>query len=201
MSKINFAIFVVGLTLGAAATWLCIRKRYEQIAQEEIDSVKSTFAERKSNASLYDLKTTENDTNKTKANQAKLKPDLIDYAIKLTDEGYTNYTVGHNKVMEKEMVDTIEKPYVISPDEFGEFEEYSQISLTYYSDGVLADDADDLMDDIADTVGSDFASHFGDYEEDSVFIRNDRFKCDYEILRDNRAYSAVTGINPDQMEE
>lgn len=201
MSKINFAIFVVGLTLGAAATWLCIRKRYEQIAQEEIDSVKSAFAERKSNASLYDLKTTENDTNKTKANQAKLKPDLIDYAIKLTDEGYTNYTVGHNKVMEKEMVDTIEKPYVISPDEFGEFEEYSQISLTYYSDGVLADDADDLMDDIADTVGSDFASHFGDYEEDSVFIRNDRFKCDYEILRDNRAYSAVTGINPDQMEE
>lgn len=201
MSKINFAIFVVGLTLGAAATWLCIRKRYEQIAQEEIDSVKSAFAERKSNASLYDLKTTENDTNKTKANQAKLKPDLIDYAIKLTDEGYTNYTVGHNKVMEKEMVDTIEKPYVISPDEFGEFEEYSHISLTYYSDGVLADDADDLMDDIADTVGSDFASHFGDYEEDSVFIRNDRFKCDYEILRDNRAYSAVTGINPDQMEE
>lgn len=201
MSKINFAIFVAGLTLGAAATWLCIKKRYEQIAQEEIDSVKSAFAERKSNASLYDLKTAENDTNKTKANQAKLKPDLIDYAIKLTDEGYTNYTMGHNKVMEKEMVDTIEKPYVISPDEFGEFEEYSQISLTYYSDGVLADDTDDLMDDIADTVGSDFASHFGDYEEDSVFIRNDRFKCDYEILRDNRAYSAVTGIKPDQMEE
>ena len=47
MSKINFAMFMAGLTIGSAATWLCLKKRYEQIAQEEIDSVKAVFAEKK----------------------------------------------------------------------------------------------------------------------------------------------------------
>lgn len=45
--------------------------------------------------------------------------------------------------------------------------------------------------DIEDTVGEDFAEHFGEYEDDSVFIRNDRLRCDYEILRDNRSFSDV----------
>ena len=47
MSKINFAMFMAGLTIGSAATWLCLKKRYEQIAQEEINSVKAVFAEKK----------------------------------------------------------------------------------------------------------------------------------------------------------
>lgn len=47
MSKTGFAMFLAGATVGAAATWLCLRRYYEQIAQEEIDSVKAAFAERK----------------------------------------------------------------------------------------------------------------------------------------------------------
>ena len=39
MSKTGFAMFLAGATVGAAATWLCLRRYYEQIAQEEIDSV------------------------------------------------------------------------------------------------------------------------------------------------------------------
>lgn len=86
------------------------------------------------------------------------------------------------------------KPYIISPEEFGESGNYTQISLTYYSDGVLADDEDEIIEDIDDTVGEDFADHFGDYEDDSVFVRNDRLRCDYEILKDNRSYHDVAGI-------
>lgn len=37
----------------------------------------------------------------------------------------------------------MEKTYVISPEEFGEFDDYEQISLTYYADHILADDMDD----------------------------------------------------------
>ena len=40
-----------------------------------------------------------------------------------------------------------------------------------------------------------------DWMYDSVFVRNDRLKCDYEILRDNRSYSDVTGRYPGQMED
>ena len=57
MSKINFAMFMAGLTIGSAATWLCLKKRYEQIAQEEIDSVKAVFAEKKPETVIAKRKT------------------------------------------------------------------------------------------------------------------------------------------------
>ena len=46
-----------------------------------------------------------------------------------------------------------------------------------------------IIDDIAGTVGEDFADHFGEYEDDSVHIRNDVARCEYEILADLRSYS------------
>ena len=85
-----------------------------------------------------------------------------------------------------------EKPYVISPDEFGEFEDYEKISLIYYNDGVLTDENNEIVDDINEIVGEDSLKHFGEYEEDSVFVRNDKLKCDYEILYDLRKYKNVS---------
>ena len=34
----------------------------------------------------------------------------------------------------------------------------------------------------------DALDHFGEYEDDSVFVRNDRYKCNYEILKDVRTF-------------
>lgn len=47
MSKTCFVMLVVGAAAGSAATWLYAKKYYERIAQEEIDSVKAVFSERK----------------------------------------------------------------------------------------------------------------------------------------------------------
>ena len=63
------------------------------------------------------------DSNKIKADQAKLKPDLINYAAKLAEEGYTNYASTNNKNAKEEKVNMVEKPYIISPEEFGDFDE------------------------------------------------------------------------------
>ena len=95
----------------------------------------------------------------------------------------------------------MEKPYVISPEEFGEFEEYEKISLTYYADKVLADENDEEVDDVDEIVGEESLNHFGEYEDDSVFVRNDRLKCDYEILLDQRNYSDVAKTMPHRVEE
>ena len=43
-------------------------------------------------------------------------------------------------------------------------------------------------------VVEDFADHFGEYEDDSVFVRNNRLKCDYEILRDEGEYSDLPSV-------
>lgn len=173
MSRINFAMFIFGLTLGSVATWFCLRKRYDHIAQEEIDSVKAAFAERKSEIDAYNA-IIKNYSNKETTNHAKH-----------AESSYTNYASASAK---KEEIKMSEKPYIISPEEFGNLDDYDQISLTYYSDGVLVDDEYDIVEDIDGIVGADFSDHFGDYEDDSVFVRNDRLKCDYEILRDNRSW-------------
>ena len=49
---VNFMIFVVGAAVGSIVTWRYIDKKYEQIAQEEIDSVKEVFAKREQQDSV-----------------------------------------------------------------------------------------------------------------------------------------------------
>ena len=105
-----------------------------------------------------------------------------------------NYTSEINEV-------TRDQHYIIRPDEFGEYDDYAPISLTYYADHILTDEDDEIVEDIEDKIGFDALNHFGEYEEDSVFVRNDRIKCDYEILLDQRKYSEVEHYNEYQMED
>ena len=82
------------------------------------------------------------------------------------------------------------KPYVIHPDDFGD--DYNTITLVYYKDDVVTtyDTGEVLTDkEVEDLIGEESLSHFGEYEEDSVFVRNDARKIDYEILRSEETYS------------
>ena len=101
-------------------------------------------------------------------------------------------------IVETKIGEAKKGPYVISPDEFGEDQEYEQISLIYYADNTLADDEDMVMDEeeIERTVGMDSLTRFGEYEPDSVFVRNDELKTEYEILLDQRPYFEVLKEKP-----
>lgn len=46
-------------------------------------------------------------------------------------------------------------------------------------------------------IGDDALGHFGEYEDDSVFVRNDEEQTDYEILLDGRNYHDVYGDTDD----
>ena len=189
---IAFLAFIAGAGMGSVCTWQLLKRKYELIAQEEIDSVKAAYATResieKAGKSFVEgfrdgFKVAEDRTQKDEGDV-----DFKKYASIIQKEGYTDYS---RSVEEKKGEAFVEKPYVISPEEFGEFEEYEKISLTYYADKVLADEI----------VGEESLNHFGEYEDDSVFVRNDRLKCDYEILLDQRNYSDVAKTKPHRVEE
>lgn len=173
MNRATGIAFIFGAAIGAVATWCFTKKHYEQFAQEQIDSVKEVFSKR----SKEDL-----DRKIQMIHEMKSELDSRDKIIE--NNNYSN-------VQEKPLME--EQPYVIEPEEFGDIFEYEHIDLTYYADGILADDYNEPLDDddIADTVGSDFATHFGEYEDDAVYIRNDRIKADYAILMDERKHSEV----------
>lgn len=193
-----FLAFIVGAGMGSVCTWKLLKRKYELIAQEEIDSVKAAYATREIGKGFVEgfrdgLKVAEDRTQKDEDDV-----DFKNYASIIQKEGYTDYS---RNVEEKKGEAFVEKPYVISPEEFGEFEEYEKISLTYYADEVLADENDEEVDDVDEIVGEESLNHFGEYEDDSVFVRNDRLKCDYEILLDQRNYSDVAKTRPHRVEE
>lgn len=187
--------FIIGAASGATVAWYLLKDKYETLAQEEIDSVKEVFARREQE--MKDETVKRNVAEGIKDSD-RTKPDLKEYAEQLKKNGYTRYSdlsADDGGVSDKQT-----KPYAIPPEQFGDNEEHEQISLTYYADGVLADENDEVIEDVEDAVGIDSLNHFGEYEDDSVFVRNDARKCDYEILLDQRTYSEVVEDMPHQME-
>lgn len=195
----GFVTFILGAAVGSAATWYLVKKKYEQLAQEEIDSVKEQFTYKKNSE---DTSTSEKDLNDIQetAKRATEKPSIADYAKELSKTGYTNYATISNADDEDDSIEARanKKPYLVSPEEFGEREEdgYHVISWTYYADHILADENDELVEDIEGSIGFESLNHFGDYEDDALFVRNDRLKADFEVLISAKTYEEVLQQKP-----
>lgn len=178
-------IFAAGATIGSVVTWKFLKTKYERIAQEEIESVKEVFSRKEE---TFDTDSTDEDI------YEDTSEDLNEMNNILQD---SNYTAKNEEEGETETVKDREygHPYVIKPEEFGEKYNYETVSLTYYADGVLADDFDEVIEagEIDDMVGLDSLETFGEYEDDSVFVRNDEMETDFEILLDERNFYDLEG--------
>lgn len=212
---IGAAIFVAGAAVGSVTTWYLVKKKYEQFADEQIESVKAAFSHKpeKDSKACTDEEPEEEPRQKRHGrypwNADVEKREYANYVSEVSKTGYTNDDLEAdldqkyddiilaNREREKEeaaMDD--DQPYVISPEDYSESDEYEKITLFYYADDVLTDDQTQLLDDPDNTVGTDFASHFGEYEADSVFVRNDRLRCDFEILLDEDTYANIIMKKP-----
>lgn len=168
-------LFAAGAGIGSLVTWKIVSAKYERIIQEEVDSVKEIFSKR------------------DKENLVNESREDVDYTEELISdeesEKYNDIIDENNYNMdETEEDDDMNAPYVIEPEELWE-SDYPTITLTYYEGNkILADDKDRIIKNVAELVGADFASHFGEYEDDSVYVRNDNVKAIYEILKDHGCY-------------
>lgn len=193
MNKSHIAAsFIFGAILGSVGSWMFAKKKYEILAQEEIESVKRVFT--------YKKETPEKDHDD---HDSEEKIDINEYARSISREGYTNYSQFDSEYPDSYVdyktnliTKNKENPYVIPPEQFGEFEDYAKITLYFFSDHILTDEDYDLVEDVENVVGFDSLNHFGEYEEDSVYVRNDRLKSDFEILLDQRKRSDVVKSRP-----
>lgn len=186
-NMINFLMFAVGAAIGSAVTWKLVKTKYERIANEEIESVKEVFSRRNKKE-----KEPEEIEHGTVAHMLETKPDDVSKYEAMLEE------LKYNEKGENDMKNA--DPYVISPDEFAELDDYQTVSLNYYADGVVADDIDEVVENVGSLIGWDSLNHFGEYEDYSVFVRNDALKTDFEILLDTRNYSDVIRLSPYQVE-
>lgn len=169
----NIGMFVAGAAIGSLVTWKLVKTKYEQIAQEEIDSVKEAFSKREE-------KTSEKEIDEDDSETESLEDIIYESCYK---------TESTDKEEKKEMTNS-DRPYVITPEEFGD-SDYAIISLTYYTDGTVTNEKNKIVANVDELIGLDSLDHFGEYEDDSVFVRNDALQIDFEILKDWRDYSEV----------
>ena len=194
----NFIIFAAGAAIGSVITWNFVKAKYEQIANEEITSVKETYAKKLEEIRDHEIEDElgeddEDDFNEEDTDEEEFSEgDMENYYDAVREYEHNDYDNSAQNELE------VDKPYVISPEEFGEFDNYEQISLTYYDDGYLADDMDDLVEDVEDIIGWELLNHIGEYEEDAIHIRNDSLKTDYEILRVMDRYSDISRDNQEE---
>lgn len=200
-------IFISGVAVGSFVTWRLLKEKYIRQTQEEINEVREHYRKKKESEEV-----TVDSNGSTETNE---KPDLIAYAAKLTKNGYIDYT--DPKSIVKATGDTIDAvvqktneesldpvilndpsyqtPYIISPEDFAIDDEYTIVNLNYYIDGVLTDEDDNIVENVDDVVGLENLNHMGEYEDDALHIRNENYKCEYEILLSRRLYHDTTEVN------
>lgn len=204
---IRVLYFLGGVVVGAAATYLILRKKTEQEIQEEIESFKENYKPTR-------VITSSNQTEKTAkdlvAENEKKKAELFQMTDIVEKQNYNLFSKPpraidiHNGIDEGEDLrvytdeddpgspreDLAEKPYTISQDDFVNGERYfDKITLNYYDDKTLIEEiSGEIIDDIDAAVGWDSLTKFGEYEEDVVFVRNERTSTDYEVIRQYRNY-------------
>lgn len=184
----GLCIFAAGALAGAAVAARAVRDKYQQEAEEEIAEMRDYYRELRKNAKTPDEnKMLEEDENSKEEKEENTKNEY-DEIVK----GYTNYTqyndieTKENKKEEKEERTNYE-PFIIDVEEFGEDPTYDTATLTYYKDKVLTNDLDDVID--YSVAGEENLKIFDEHPDcKAIYVRDDIYMVDYEILRDPYQY-------------
>ena len=221
------ASFFVGGVIGGGVSYFLLKKKFDARIDAEVQSIKDLYSskleenkEEKNDNKLNQIEDSKNeDDKKSEEKGSENKSKSLKSSIKKQDKqppvDYANYYAGskNGDVESKEDSNAVKEivipekkntkkstRVVISPDEFEDNEDYQTIYLTYYADGVLADEMDKRVK-VETTIGKEALKHFGEYEDDLLHVRDDKVKVYYEVAKDNRKFSDVSGDDTDEDEE
>lgn len=86
-------------------------------------------------------------------------------------------------------------PYMISEQEYmdPQFDGFSKSLFTYFGDGTLIDDGDEIVMNGDDLVGLDNLIEFESGDKDVIYVRNEAYSADYEIIFKEMSYNEFMG--------
>ena len=157
--------FSLGAAIGAGVTYLCIREKYRQIAQDEIDSMKA----------YYDSK-----EEKVEEPEEEKKEDFHEEVERYKNIVEDKYVKGEPSALPD--------PYPITEEQFEETRlDFDKVYLTYYAkDGTLAEDEDIIFEDVDYYIGLKNLDLFDNQE--IIYIRNEKHGADYQVDYKDAAY-------------
>ncbi len=157
----NVAIFAAGVVAGGFVMWCYIKPKLEEAIEKNME--------------------------KPAENEPEVDAEVTT-SEQITFDDYTQVLnkTGYNAGM-PETDD--QKPYVITPEEFGETEN-DEVEFTLFADGILADECGNAIDDedVEAWVGRANLERMGEHEKDVLYIRNNKQGTDYIICKDLSNY-------------
>ena len=172
-------IFAAGVVAGAVAGAYLVKDKVMADAKQEIEEVREYYKSKKESKK-------EETVEEQPVEEVKEEKEYEEIVV---NSGYVNYNkpeqITQHSVLEDE-------PYSIDPEEFGnkEDEGWDTMVLTYFADGVLIDDADEIVEQPDVVVGLDNLKIFEEFPDATcVYVRNETWRTDFEILRDDWKWS------------
>lgn len=172
--------FSLGAIVGSGVTLLCVRKHYAKKADAEISAIKEAYGASEDKVCEDACK---EDFEEVKEEYEKI---IYENEYNEEDDAEDSYII-HDEYPREERAS---KPYVIGPDLYSEdFHGFDKCVLVYWhGNDMLLTDEQEVMD-IETTIGRSSLEHFGEYESDTVFVRNERLGCDFEVLLEEGSYA------------
>ena len=189
MNVKNIVIFISGLGMGAAGMWFGLKAYYEELANEEIQSVKDWYREKENYAEPGEVETL-SDEDKKEYEVDDTNEEEPDYREIIERMNYSDFS--KKKEEPEEMPeDTINNgSYIITPDDFIDNPNYDKVTLTYFEDDeIFTDIEENVIPDGNTLVGNDNLKSFGEYEENTLFVRNELLGTDYEVILEEGSYA------------
>ena len=196
-------IFVGGLIVGAGATYMVQKNKYEEMVKEELDAMKEHYESRKEQGCGPKLEERPKKTDeeweekraqdRPKNRNASLTRDEVYEANREEIERNKEIISTNGYGAENEDLrgaDKYNTPHIVTPDEFGSICGFDVGTFYINEDDTIINERNEVVDDeeiikITGMSGYEINKHFGEYlnDPDTVYIRNMELKIDYEFLK------------------
>lgn len=190
----QIGIFLAGAVIGATSCYIFVKKHYEKVAQEEINSVKEYYHHTRE----YDGNSTQEEEKDIPKVQEYVseppKDEAIDYseyaARRIGEQLRENIEKGRNEehmVKLEHPTDEDTLPYIIDDKTVGNVSFYARATLLYYmgNDTLVDEESDEPIDDIQGTIGKDNLEVLKAIPETTIYVRNVGYGIDYEVIKIN----------------
>ena len=183
----NLFIFSAGISIGGLISYVITKDKYETIMNKEIEEIRKYYKDKYEN-----IKEDDEEKIKEKGDYREIVREYVSkHVIEEEDCNCDDEEDNHYTIMEsRDLTNGVDfdESKKIESWEFGEQPLYETETIILYSDGVATNDLGDVIDNLEEIMGVDQYREFKESSDESIFIRNDLLRMDYEIVKDDWRY-------------
>lgn len=198
----NAIFFGAGAATGALTAYLALNKALNARVDAEIADMKNYYEKKASALSQIDIP---NESTEEAAEPEK--PEFSEEEIKKYDEIADTYDTPVRKTRKKKAkVSKTDNsgikmmPYIISEAEYDESNGFDKVILSFFEDDeVVMDENEEVVTEAIDILGDANLSALRDNTiiEGEIFIRNEQYGTDYQVVLESGSYQNFLENNGD----